>query len=93
MQAPKHRATTPLARADYPGRVWGGKQTTSGVDRSMLPKSHAKYRARPGSQAWGNGPKEARPDQMWKFWDSFLGKYIYASSRPKGSAGKGWVKA
>lgn len=83
--------TSPLARADHAGRVWGGKQITQGVEAHRLPRSHKKWRAAPGSARFGNGPKEAKQEQMWKYWDMYLGKYIYASSKPKGV--KGWVKA
>lgn len=56
---------------------------------SSLPRSNKKWKPRPGSKRFGNGPKQAKPDQAWKFWDATNGKYIYASTK----GGKGWVKA
>lgn len=93
---PKPVLQSPIAReveAGHSGRVWGGKQSTSGVPHHMLPRTHPKYRPASGSSRFSNGPKQAKQEQQWKYWDVMLGKYIYALSRPKGKAGKGWVKA
>lgn len=93
---PKPALQSPIAKeieAGHAGRVWGGRPITSGVERYMLPHNHPKYRPMKGSRKWGNGMKEYKPDQQWKYYDVALGKYIYALSRPKGKAGKGWVKA
>lgn len=85
------RNTSPLARADHAGRVWGGRQVNQGVEHHRLPRTDKKWKPRPGSKRFGNGPKQAKAEQAWKFWDMYLGKYIYASSKPKNM--KGWSKA
>lgn len=72
-------------------RPYVSKSIGSSVEPHQLPRNSKKWKAAPGSARFSNGPKQLKPDQVWKKWCPIKGDYVYAASCPKGA--KGWVKA